>query len=80
LSSPGHSRRAWTFQKSLKKLDRADARHVLQKLSILEEGSVDALQKMKHAPRELQGLSKIRVGEWRVLLWLDEKSKTITLL
>jgi mRNA-degrading endonuclease RelE of RelBE toxin-antitoxin system len=34
---------------------------------------------MKHAPRELQGLSKIRVGEWRVLLWLDEKSKTITL-
>jgi len=34
---------------------------------------------MKYMPKELEGLQKYRVGDWRFLFWVDHPKKEITL-
>lgn len=67
-----------TFEHSLRKLDRSIATRVLLKLTELENDSRGIIP-MSFAPKGLQGLSKYKVGEWRILLWLDETRKEIML-
>lgn len=66
------------FENSLRKLDRAIAKRILQKLAELESDS-RGIMPMSFVPKGLGGLCKYKVGEWRVLLWLNETRKEITL-
>ena len=67
-----------TFDRSLKKLSKAEAGRVLEKLDELSEDR-SPIHKLKHTPVGMTGLSRVRVGQWRVLLWLDKRKKEITL-
>ena len=67
-----------TFERSLKKCDKDVAQRLMRELSVLEYDRSGVI-KMRYTPKHLKGLHKYRIGEWRVLLWLDKRSKTITL-
>jgi mRNA interferase RelE/StbE len=62
----------------LKKLDRATARRILEKIKWLSENGELAA----HLPLQnnLKGKYKLRVGDWRVLYEWDEKVPEITVL
>lgn len=30
---------------------------------------------MKYLPKDLEGLQKYRIGDWRILFWVDHKKK-----
>jgi len=67
-----------TFENSLRKLDRAIAKRILQKLAELENDS-RGIMPMNFIPKGLEGLRKYKVGEWRGVLWRDETRKEIKL-
>ena len=67
-----------TFDFSLRKLDPHIARRVLEKIKELESDII-RISRLGFSPKGLEGLSKCKVGDWRILLWLDEGKKEITL-
>lgn len=34
---------------------------------------------LQHPPKDLKGLQKYRIGDYRILLWVDHKARQITL-
>lgn len=34
---------------------------------------------LKHPPKDLKGIQKYRIGDYRILLWVDHKERQITL-
>lgn len=67
-----------TFKKDLKSLDRPIARRVIEKIEHLAKNPHLA-EIVAHAPDNLKGLKKYRVGDWRVLFWLNNERKEIIL-
>ncbi|OHA25379.1 MAG: hypothetical protein A3D52_00785 [Candidatus Taylorbacteria bacterium RIFCSPHIGHO2_02_FULL_44_36] len=67
-----------TFERTLKKLDRAVAKRALAKINKLRNNTGEIIR-LHFTPKGLEGLYKYKIGEWRVLLWLDESKKEITL-
>ncbi|MEK7088492.1 MAG: type II toxin-antitoxin system RelE/ParE family toxin [Patescibacteria group bacterium] len=67
-----------TFEKTLRKLDRAVAKRVLAKIDKLKNG-VEEIIRLHFIPKGLEGLCKYKIGEWRVFLWLNENKKEIIL-
>ena len=68
-----------TFDKAFKRLDSSTAHHVAQKLEWLAANPELLRQPMKYLPADLQGLQNYRIGDWRVLFWVDQHQRTITL-
>jgi mRNA interferase RelE/StbE len=68
-----------TFDKAFKRLDAATARPVAEKLRWLTEHPEALRHPLHHLPADLHGLQKYRVGDWRVLFWVDHAKRTITL-
>jgi len=66
------------FEKTLTRLDRQNVRRVLKKSEDLST-SLQGVVKVLHCPPDLPDLQKIRVGDWRVFLWIDEMRQEITL-
>lgn len=66
------------FEKDLEKLDRSIASSVLDKLQPLAENPGLA-QLLRYAPKDLIGIRKYRIGDWRVLCWRDDRKKEIIL-
>lgn len=69
---------AKTFEKDIKKLDKAIIKRIFDKISEATKNP-KILKPLKYSPKNLQKLTKLRVGDWRILFWLDHKTKTITL-
>lgn len=68
-----------TFDKDLKKLDFQIAKRIIEKVEWLA-GYPDLLRcSMKYMPKELEGLQKYRIGDWRVLFWIDRQKEEIIL-
>jgi len=67
-----------TFEKDLNRLDVAIAKRIIIKISGLVSNPHN-FQFIKYSPKGLEKLCKLRVGDWRVLFWLEHKEKTITL-
>ena len=67
-----------TFRESLRKLDRAVAKRILAKINELKK-DVHGVTRLYYVPEWLNNLCKYKVGEWRVLLWLNENKKEIIL-
>jgi len=68
-----------TFDKDIKKLDRRIAERIIDKIEWLGEYPELLRSSMKHLPKDLEGLQKYRVGDWRVLFWVNHQKKEITL-
>lgn len=63
------------FADSLQKLDKELQKRILDKLDYLALNP-DLIRRAKHAPNDLEGLCKYRVGGWRILLFVDHNNKT----
>lgn len=68
-----------TFDKDIKKLDRQIAKRIIEKIEYLSVHPEFLKFPVKYLPEHLEGLQKYRVGDWRVLFWVDRKKKEITL-
>lgn len=66
-----------SFERSLNKLDKQIGRRVINKLVMLAENPEIIGSPMSNLPRDLTGLHKIRVGDWRVFFWVDNGKKEI---
>ena len=67
-----------TFEKDISRLDAAVAKRIVVKILELSSGSRN-FQPIKYSPKGLEKLFKLRVGDWRILFWLDHKEKIIIL-
>ncbi len=68
-----------TFDKDFKRLDPPTARHIATKLAWLAEHPEALRHVLRHLPADLKGLQKYRVGDWRVLFWVDHAQRVMTL-
>ena len=66
------------FKKDLRSLDRPIAKRVVEKIEYLAKNPHLA-EMVAYLPNNLKGLKKYRVGDWRVLFWVDDTKKEITL-
>lgn len=67
------------FDKSLSKLDSIIARRVIEKLNRLAENPALIPRPMGGLPKDLIGLHKTRIGDWRVFFWVDHEKKELVL-
>jgi len=63
----------------LSDLDRAVAQRVIRKVEWLAEHPQVLRHPLRHLPEDLKGLHKYRVGDYRVLLWVDREAGVLTL-
>ncbi len=67
------------FDEDLHNLDRAVAQRIIRKMEWLVEHPEALRFPLRHLPEDLKGLHKYRVGDYRVLLWIDREAETLTL-
>jgi mRNA-degrading endonuclease RelE of RelBE toxin-antitoxin system len=67
------------FEQDLDRLDRKTARRVLEKVEWLAAHPEAIPAPMKHMPRDLLGLRKYRVGDYRVFFWVNSTRRLLTL-
>ena len=67
-----------SFEEDVRRLDQAVAKRILDKLEYL--ASNPSLAKpVQYLPKDLQGLQKYRVGDWRVFFWVNHRAREIIL-
>ena len=67
------------FEREFGKLDRSVARRVMRKLDHIVAHPELIAQPLRNPPSNLEGIHKYRVGDYRVLLWVDHSKRVITL-
>jgi mRNA-degrading endonuclease RelE of RelBE toxin-antitoxin system len=67
------------FEKAIAKLDRDVVAKVVKKLEWLSQHPQVLKSPLKNLPHDLKDLHKYRIGDYRVLLWVDHNSQTLTL-
>lgn len=67
------------FEKCLKHLDAVVLLRIRERLIWLADHPEAIGSPMSYLPREFRGLHKFRVGDYRVLFWVDHQKETITL-
>lgn len=67
------------FDKDLKKLDRDISSRILKKLEWLSQHPEVLRFPLKNPPKDLKGLQKYRIGDYRILLWVDHDKRVITI-
>ena len=68
-----------TFERDFKKLDADVARRIRKKTELLASHPEAVLPLLRNMPDNLKGLRKYRIGDYRVLLWLDHSNRIIKL-
>ncbi len=68
-----------TFDRAFKRLDAGSAQQVAKKLDWLSAHPEVLGQTVPYLPADLRGLQKYRIGDWRVLFWVNHAQHTITL-
>ena len=68
-----------TFEKDFKALDKSIAKRIVRKLEWLQEHPESLRYPLKYMPQDLKNLHKYRVGDFRILFWLNHNHKLITL-
>ena len=67
------------FDDDLRNLERQVAERVISKLEWLAQHPEALQSPLRHLPEDLKGLHKYRVGDYRVLLWVDRDAEVLTL-
>jgi mRNA interferase RelE/StbE len=68
-----------SFERDFRRLDPAVARRVMRKIDHLAAHPELVSQPLRNPPPDLARLHKYRVGDYRVLLWVDHRNQVITL-
>lgn len=68
-----------TFDTDIKKLDRPVAKRIIAKIEQLTEKPELLGIRLKYMPEDLANLQKYRIGDWRVLFWVNHQKKEVTL-
>jgi mRNA-degrading endonuclease RelE of RelBE toxin-antitoxin system len=70
----------WTrvFEEDFKKLEEKFKKRVVLKTEFLAQNPQQA-ERVAFAPLGLDNLSKYRIGDYRLLFWLDRKKEILTL-
>ncbi len=68
-----------SFERDFKRLDPPIRQRILDRLYWLADHPDQIGAPMKHLPADLKGLHKLRVGDHRVLFWVNHNEQTITL-
>ena len=67
-----------SFEKSFSKLDKFIQHRVKEKIEQLSKNP-QLIKKLKYSPKNFGGLCKYRIGDWRILFWVDHAKMEITL-
>ncbi len=67
------------FDDDLRRLDRTTAAYLIEKVEWLALHPKALRFPLKHLPKDLKGLHKYRVGDYRILLWVDHQAEVLTL-
>lgn len=67
------------FEKDINNLSYEVALRILNKLQWLSRHPEILRHPLKNLPKDLKNLQKYRVGDYRILLWVDHSKKSITL-
>ena len=67
------------FDRDFKGLDREIAKRILKKLEWLKQHPEVLHFQLKNPPKDLKGLQKYRIGDYRILFWVNHEKQTITL-
>ncbi|HZP01300.1 MAG TPA: type II toxin-antitoxin system RelE/ParE family toxin [Terriglobia bacterium] len=67
------------FEADFLKLDAAVARRIAKKIDYLATHPEVIAQPLRNPPADLAGIHKYRVGDYRILLWVDHETRLITL-
>ncbi len=68
-----------TFDEDIKKLDSQVAKRIIRKVEWLAKNPKLLKCPVKYLPKDLEGLQKYRIGDWRIYFWVNHKKKVITL-
>lgn len=67
------------FERDFNKLDRSIGRRLMKKIDQLAGHPEVATQPLRCPPPDLAGIHKYRVGDYRILLWVDHGAQVLTL-
>lgn len=67
------------FDSDIFKLDKSIATRIIKKIEWLSEHPELLKFPLKHLPDNLKGLQKYRIGDYRILFWINHNKKVITL-
>ena len=67
------------FDADIKKLNKQVAERIITKIEELSRKPQLLRSTLKYMPKDLANLQKYRVGDWRVLFWLNNKKRQIVL-
>ncbi len=67
------------FDADVESLDSSVAIRILKKVKWLAQNPEALRFGLKHMPDDLRGLQKYRIGDYRVLYWVDHDAQQITL-
>ena len=67
------------FDSDLRRLDHTTAARIVEAIEWLADHPEALRFPLRHLPRDLRGLHKYRVGDYRVLLWVNHSEQTLTL-
>jgi mRNA interferase RelE/StbE len=67
------------FERDFNKLDPSITRRVMKKIDQLAAHPEIVTQHLRNLPPDLAGLHKYRVGDYRILLWVDHQVQVLTL-
>lgn len=67
------------FDKDFRNLDSEISLRILKKIEWLSQHPEVIKSPLKNPPKDLKELHKYRIGDYRVLLWIDHNKQLITL-
>ncbi|MEW6087992.1 MAG: type II toxin-antitoxin system RelE/ParE family toxin, partial [bacterium] len=63
----------------IKKIDKSISKRIFQKIEWLAQNPKILDTPLKYLPNDLKGLQKYRIGDYRILFWVDHPNNVITL-
>jgi mRNA interferase RelE/StbE len=67
------------FERDFNRLDPPIGRRVMNKIDQLAAHPEAVTQPLRNPPPDLAGIHKYRVGDYRILLWVDHQARVFTL-
>lgn len=67
------------FDDDLRRLNRRIAARIIEAIEWLAQHPEALRFPLRHVPRDLRGLHKYRVGDYRVLLWVNHQERVLTI-
>ncbi len=68
-----------TFESDFRKLDRQVQQRIHKKIREAAANPGAVCRPFRHMQKDLQGIQKLRAGDYRVLLWIDKTNRILTL-